>query len=80
MFLCEYYARDLISDVADFQGANLLFPFAWEELLSLLDPSERTIIIPAFYKRLTSDDESVRAQAVCALLIYYIFILPSSMM
>eukprot|EP00250_Pteridium_aquilinum_P012258 c20604_g1_i1 orf=152-946(+) len=46
------------------QGANSLFPFAWEELLTLLEPSERTDVIPAFYKRLTSSNSESRSQAV----------------
>lgn len=48
------------------QGANSLFPFSWEELLSLLEPSERTNVIPAFYKRLTSNDAESRSRAAKA--------------
>lgn len=46
------------------QGANSLFPFSWEELLSLLEPSERTNVIPAFYKRLTSNNAESCSRAV----------------
>ncbi|MCO5585548.1 hypothetical protein L7F22_039481 [Adiantum nelumboides] len=48
------------------QGANSLFPFAWDELLSVLEPEERTDVIPAFYKRLTSDNADSCSQAAKA--------------
>ncbi|KAH7281742.1 hypothetical protein KP509_36G061500 [Ceratopteris richardii] len=48
------------------QGVNSLFPFAWNELLSVLQPSEHANIIPAFYTRLTSSDPECRMQAARA--------------
>eukprot|EP00249_Psilotum_nudum_P017100 c26158_g1_i1 orf=88-1521(+) len=48
------------------QGANYLFPFAWEQLLSVLEPSEQHLVLPAFYKRLTSNDTQVQFQAAQA--------------
>lgn len=52
------------------QGANYLFPFSWEALLSFLEPSEHADVIPAFYKRLTSNDAESRRQAAKAWLTW----------
>lgn len=48
------------------QGANALFPFGWEELLSVLESSERNNILSSYYRRLTSSDTSIQQQAVCS--------------
>ncbi|BBN06133.1 proline iminopeptidase [Marchantia polymorpha subsp. ruderalis] len=45
------------------QGVNLLFPFAWGQLMTVLDESEREDAVSAFYKRLTSDDYTVAQSA-----------------
>lgn len=42
------------------KGANSLFPFAWEQLTSILEPYEREDVLASFYKRLTSNDSSVQ--------------------
>lgn len=48
------------------QGANALYPFAWEELLSLLEPVERKNVLSAYYKRLTGSDTSIQQRAAQA--------------
>ncbi|KAJ7298866.1 hypothetical protein O6H91_11G088600 [Diphasiastrum complanatum] len=48
------------------QGANFLFPFGWEQLLSVLAPFEHQNVLFAFYKRLTSDDASTQLLAAQA--------------
>jgi proline iminopeptidase len=48
------------------EGANFLFPDAWEEYLEPIPPAERGDMVSAYYRRLTSDDASVRAGAARA--------------
>jgi len=48
------------------EGANRLFPDAWEHYLAAIPPVERHDLISAFHRRLTSDDESVRLAAAKA--------------
>ncbi|KAG0626271.1 hypothetical protein M758_2G115500 [Ceratodon purpureus] len=48
------------------QGANALYPMAWEELLSVLEPDERKDVLSAYYKRLTGDDTSIQQRAAQA--------------
>jgi proline iminopeptidase len=43
-----------------------LFPFGWEELLSVLESSERNNILSSYYQRLTSSDTSIQQQAAQA--------------
>ena len=50
----------------DSQGASAVFPDAWEEYVRIIPESERGDIIGAYYRRLTSDDTSVRMQAAQA--------------
>lgn len=49
------------------QGANALYPFGWEELLSLLDPTERENVLFAYYERLKSTDIPTQQRAVSSL-------------
>lgn len=44
-------------------GCDWLFPDAHAEFLSILSTEERRDPIPAYYRRLTGDDENVRRQA-----------------
>lgn len=44
-------------------GASAIFPEVWEQYLEFIPESERGDIISAYYRRLTSDDESVRLEA-----------------
>jgi proline iminopeptidase len=48
------------------EGANALFPDAWEDYLAPIPESERGDLVSAFYRRLTSDDPKVRAEAAKA--------------
>jgi proline iminopeptidase len=48
------------------QGANAIFPDVWEEFVEVIPPAERGNMLEAFYRRLTSEDESVRLQAARA--------------
>lgn len=45
------------------EGASKLFPDYWENYLAPIPEAERDQMVPAYYKRLTSDDESVRLEA-----------------
>jgi len=44
-------------------GASAIFPETWEQYLQLIPESERGDMITAYYRRLTSDDYSVRLEA-----------------
>ena len=48
------------------EGANRLFPDAWEHYLAPIPPVERHDLISAFHRRLTSDDEATRLAAAKA--------------
>jgi len=47
-------------------GASELFPDAWEQYIAPIPPEERGDLIAAYYRRLTSDDPTVRQQAALA--------------
>lgn len=47
-------------------GANFLFPDAWEDYLAPIAPAERGDLLHAYYKRLTSPDAAVRQEAARA--------------
>lgn len=48
------------------EGANRLFPDAWEHYLEAIPPVERHDLISAYHRRLTSDDAAVRLNAARA--------------
>jgi len=48
------------------EGANRLFPDAWDHYLKAIPPVERADLMSAFYRRLTSDDANVRLDAARA--------------
>ncbi len=48
------------------RGASLLFPDAWEDYVKPIPESERGDLLHAYYKRLTSDDATVRQEAARA--------------
>jgi len=50
----------------DGQGASAIFPDTWQEFVSVIPESERADMIRAYYRRLTSDDASVRSEAARA--------------
>lgn len=48
------------------QGANAIYPDAWEEYLTLIPEAERHDMIAAYYTRLTSDDRATQIAAAKA--------------
>lgn len=48
------------------EGASQLFPDLWEEYLKPIPLSERSNMVSAYYKRLTSPDEKIRLEAARA--------------
>ena len=48
------------------EGASFIYPDAWEQYLAPIPPEERGDLVAAYYKRLSSDDPVVRAQAAKA--------------
>ncbi|MBD0372315.1 MAG: prolyl aminopeptidase [Pyrinomonadaceae bacterium] len=48
------------------QGASAIYPDVWEEYVRVIPESERDDMISAYYRRLTSDDETVRLEAARA--------------
>jgi proline iminopeptidase len=50
----------------DSQGASAIFPDNWEDFLRVIPEAERGDMIGAYYRRLTSTDESTRQQAARA--------------
>lgn len=47
-------------------GAGTIFPDVWEEYLKVIPEDERSDMVSAYYKRLTSDDEAIRVKAARA--------------
>jgi proline iminopeptidase len=47
-------------------GTSHLFPDAWEKYLAVIPEAERGDLVSAYYRRLTSDDPKVRAEAARA--------------
>jgi proline iminopeptidase len=47
-------------------GANAIFPDTWEQYENVIPEAERGNMLEAYYRRLTSDDESVRLAAARA--------------
>jgi proline iminopeptidase len=52
------------------EGASAIFPDAWEKYLEPIPPVERGDLMSAYYRRLTSPDAAVRAQAAKAWTIW----------
>jgi proline iminopeptidase len=50
----------------DSHGAGAIFPDKWEDYMQLIPEAERGNMIDAYYRRLTSEDESVRMEAARA--------------
>lgn len=48
------------------QGSSWIFPEAWDEYLAAIPEVEHGDLISAYYRRLTSNDETVRQQAAAA--------------
>jgi proline iminopeptidase len=64
IFLCR--PKEIRWFYEDNQGASAIFPETWEQYVRLIPESERADMIGAYYRRLTSDDESVRREAAYA--------------
>lgn len=64
IFLCR--PKEIRWFYEDGQGASAIFPETWEKYLRIIPESERSDMIRAYYRRLTSDDESVRLEAAQA--------------
>lgn len=48
------------------EGANAIFPDVWEEYLRVIPENERADMVSAYYRRLTSEDDTVRLEAARA--------------
>jgi proline iminopeptidase len=48
------------------RGASAIFPDVWEEFLKVIPEGERGDMLGAYYRRLTSEDESVQLEAARA--------------
>jgi len=64
IFLCR--PKEIKWFYEDSQGASAIFPDVWEQYVGLIPEAERGDMIGAYYRRLTSDDESVRHKAAHA--------------
>ena len=64
IFLCR--PKEIRWFYEDSQGASAIFPDNWEEYVRMIPEDERGDMINAYYRRLTSDDESVRLDAAKA--------------
>jgi proline iminopeptidase len=64
IFLCR--PKEIRWFYEDSQGASAIFPDNYEEYLRVIPEAERGDMIGAYYRRLTSEDESVRLEAAKA--------------
>lgn len=64
IFLCR--PKEIRWFYEDSQGASAIFPDNWEPYVRVIPEAERGDMIRAYYRRLTSDDESVRLEAAQA--------------
>lgn len=64
IFLCR--PKEIRWFYEDSHGASAIFPETWEQYKELIPEEERDDMIGAYYRRLTSDDESVRLEAARA--------------
>ena len=64
IFLCR--PKEISWFYEDSQGASAIFPDNWEEYLRPIPEAERGDMIRAYYRRLTSPDQSVRLEAAKA--------------
>ena len=64
IFLCR--PKEIRWFYEESYGASAIFPDNWEPYLSLIPEAERGDMIRAYYRRLTSEDESVRLEAAKA--------------
>ncbi len=64
IFLCR--PKEIRWFYEDSQGASAIYPETWEEYVRIIPEAERGDMIGAYYRRLTSDDATVRAEAAYA--------------
>ena len=64
IFLCR--PQEIRWFYEDSQGASAIFPEGWQEYVELIPEAERGDMIRAYYRRLTSENESVRREAARA--------------
>ena len=64
IFLCR--PKEISWFYEDSQGASAIFPDNWEQYLRPIPEAERDDMIRAYYRRLTSPDQSVRLEAAKA--------------
>lgn len=62
IFLCRKKEIDWFYQA----GASAIFPDVWEQYQSVIPEAERGNMLEAYYRRLTSDDETVRLEAARA--------------
>lgn len=62
IFLC----RKLEIDWFYQEGASFIYPDAWEKYLAPIPAEERDDLVAAYYRRLTSEDETTRVEAAKA--------------
>lgn len=64
IFLCRQ--REIRWFYEDVNGASSIFPETWEQFVQVIPEAERGNMVDAYYRRLTSADESVRLEAARA--------------
>lgn len=64
IFLCR--PKEIRWFYEESHGASAIFPETWEQYVRIIPEAERGDMINAYYRRLTSDDESVRLEAAQA--------------
>jgi len=64
IFLCR--PKEIHWLYEDILGASAIFPETWEQYVRIIPPAERGDMINAYYRRLTSDDTSVKLEAAQA--------------
>jgi proline iminopeptidase len=64
IFLCR--PQEISWFYQEEQGASWLFPDVWEEYKKVIPEGERGDFVSAYYRRLTSEDETVRLEAARA--------------
>jgi proline iminopeptidase, Neisseria-type subfamily len=62
IFLCRKKEIDWFYQ----EGASAVYPDVWEEFVRVIPEDERGDMVSAYYRRLTSEDESVRIEAARA--------------
>lgn len=64
IFLCR--PKEISWFYQEGAGASAIFPETWEQYVSIIPPAERSDMLTAYHRRLTSDNEAVRLEAAKA--------------